>query len=415
MGPVETWLGHMGSEQTKDVYRKRLSIFCDWCGFSPEQLLALKDDPNSLEAERLLDRFVASEDFSDWRKLNIVTAVKSFFTYNYKELQKVSGKVSAAKQTPYRTPTAELLRKFINGAWNIRDKALVSFIASTFFREGTIPKLNWGHIENGAILEPDYGGVDILHVGVMGKDLKGGGKGRYVGLEQHAFLTPETRDILLEYKRWRETRDEIITKDTPLFVREVKPYKRISIETVRNIFKAASKRSGVKFSPHDFRRYGQTQLEEARLAPNWIRKILGHKVKGEENPYSRPKVEQLRQAYREALPHLIFIEKGATMEERLKEMEEFKKELEERLGPELYQKGKALGVLRAKKAPKPSEEEIVELRKKLEKAKTETNDGNCANGHNCQQIVSEEELPSLLTQGWRVSAVLPSGKVVVER
>lgn len=313
--PVESWLGRMGSEQTRQAYRKRLAIFCDWCNLNPEQLLALKDDPNSLEAEHLLDKFVASEDFSDWQKNNLVTAVKSFYKYNYKELQRISGKISAAKQTPYRTPTAELLSKFIKGAWNIRDKALVAFTASTFFREGTIPELNWGDVEDGAILEPNCGGKDVLHIGVMGRQMKGGGKGRYAGVEQHTFLTPEARDLLLEYKRWRETRGETITKDTALFVREVKPYERISVETVRNLFKAASKRSGVKFSPHDFRRYGQTQLEEARLPPNWIRKILGHKMKGEENPYSRPKIEQLKQAYREALPHLIFIEKRPVISE----------------------------------------------------------------------------------------------------
>jgi len=36
----------------------------------------------------------------------------------------------------------------------------------------------------------------------------------------------------------------------------------------------------------------------------------------------------------------------------------------------------------------------------------------CKNG-NCQKIVSEVDLGGLLTQGWRVAAVLPSGKVVI--
>ena len=47
-----------------------------------------------------------------------------------------------------------------------------------------------------------------------------------------------------------------------------------------------------------------------------------------------------------------------------------------------------------------------------EKQKTQRN-GGCSNDQNCQQIVSEEELSNLLAQGWRVAAVLPSGKVVV--
>jgi len=416
--PVENWLGRMGSEQTKQAYRRRLAIFCDWCNLHPEQLLALKDDPNSLEAEHLLDRFVASPDFSDWQKNNLVTAVKSFYKYNYKELQRISGKVSAAIQSAYRVPTAELLRKFIKGAWNIRDKALIAFTASTFFREGTIPELNWGDVEDGAILEPNCGGKDVLHIGVMGKQMKGGGKGRYAGVEQHTFLTPEARDLLLEYKNWRERRGETITKGTPLFVREVRPFERISIETVRNLFKAASKRSGIKFSPHDFRRYGQTQLEEARLPPNWIKKILGHKVKGEENPYSRPKIKQLKQAYRGALPHIMFMSRAPTVDiddARRKAFLDMAKTMlrgdEERLA-------KIEGIMEKE----PDIDKAIELGGKVlakttlegivtVEEKTATNGGS----QDCQRIVSEEELPNLLAQGWHVAAVLPSGKVIIEQ
>ena len=37
----------------------------------------------------------------------------------------------------------------------------------------------------------------------------------------------------------------------------------------------------------------------------------------------------------------------------------------------------------------------------------------CADGSNCEKICAESELEVLLTQGWRVAAVLPSGKIVV--
>jgi len=44
--------------------------------------------------------------------------------------------------------------------------------------------------------------------------------------------------------------------------------------------------------------------------------------------------------------------------------------------------------------------------------KTATN-GGCADGVNCQRLVSEEELPNLLAHGWKFVATLPSGKCVV--
>ena len=58
-------------------------------------------------------------------------------------------------------------------------------------------------------------------------------------------------------------------------------------------------------------------------------------------------------------------------------------------------------------------EAIEQERRRSERGETATN-GGCQNG-NCQRIVSEEELPTFLTQGWRVAAVLPSGRVVVSK
>jgi integrase len=39
---------------------------------------------------------------------------------------------------------------------------------------------------------------------------------------------------------------------------------------------------------------------------------------------------------------------------------------------------------------------------------------DCTDGSHCQQIVSEENLARFLSDGWKVSAVLPSGKIVID-
>jgi len=92
-------------------------------------------------------------------------------------------------------------------------------------------------------------------------------------------------------------------------------YRAISVQTVCRAFNNASEHSGVKLTPHDMRRFGQTQLEEAGLPPNWTRKIMGHKISGEESPYSRPNVDKLREGYRKALPRLIFIDRAVALSE----------------------------------------------------------------------------------------------------
>jgi len=56
-----------------------------------------------------------------------------------------------------------------------------------------------------------------------------------------------------------------------------------------------------------------------------------------------------------------------------------------------------------------------ELVSRLEKlAYEQSNQNNCSNGKNCQQIVSEDELAEYLSKGWKTHLVLPSGRIVVD-
>jgi hypothetical protein len=136
--------------------------------------------------------------------------------------------------------------------------------------------------------------------------MKGGGVGKFMGLEQHAFLHKEAADTL---KLYFKTREELRPED-PVFSPVRGEEKRLTSSTIRSQFLLASEKSGVNLSPHDFRRFVQTQLEAARIQPNWIRKIMGKIVRGEESPYSMPKIEQLRDAFKSAMPYLTLTPKA---------------------------------------------------------------------------------------------------------
>jgi hypothetical protein len=66
-------------------------------------------------------------------------------------------------------------------------------------------------------------------------------------------------------------------------------------------------------------------------------------------------------------------------------------------------------IFRSKKAS-TTEEQVKTLEELTAKQQS---DNDCADGEHCQRIVSEAELSELLAYGWRVAAVLPSGKIVV--
>ncbi len=68
-------------------------------------------------------------------------------------------------------------------------------------------------------------------------------------------------------------------------------------------------------------------------------------------------------------------------------------------------------VFRSRRAETTGEQ--VKILEELTEKKKTRHDGGCPDGEHCQRLVTEEELPGLLAEGWRVAAVLPSGKVVI--
>ncbi len=300
---TKQWLGRFKIGTTKVRYAKYLMTYVAHTGLGPKQLIELKQNQKNHDAEKLLDRFVAEADIPQSTLRNISIAVKSFYKWNYEDLARACGRVNRAKVKPYRTPTQKDLKTFIIGT-NPRDKALILFMSATRIREETVTLLNWHHVWKDLFEEPR----DPPHIGLMAKELKGKGGRNYNDLEQHTFLTPDAKEALLAYKKWREDRTgEKVTPESPLFTSTYsrrKKKERIGTDLIRKTFKRASERTGLKFSAHDVGRFTQTQLENARIQPNWVKKITGHKVKGEENPYSRPKIEKLREAYRTAIPFL---------------------------------------------------------------------------------------------------------------
>jgi len=173
--------------------------------------------------------------------------------------------------------------------------------------------LRWHHFEE------DWQNQEIPHISLPPDLVKGHGKGKYRGVRQETFVTPETKGILMEYREWfSNTFNHKWTSDDYVFL----SVKRNIAEPLskRMISKKATileKRAKVDFTFHDGRRITQTALENAGCPNNWIKKIKGRKVSGEEAPYSKPLIEQLRAKYKDALPDLEFLnQSGRVVDEK---------------------------------------------------------------------------------------------------
>jgi len=394
---VVMWLGKL---QTKNENAWHLWLFCKITGKDPDELLALKDDSKSREAEYLLDNFVANEtlDLTNSVKVSVVIAVKSFFKHNYMELAKASGQITFIKQKPYRKHSKEELMKIHRACQNPRDRALITFTWSTAIAKETLSRIQWKH------LEPDWEKQEIPHISLPDILIKGKGRGKYKGVEQHTFLTPEAKRDLIDYKDYMERVKGVkITPEHHIWLTVNAPYRNLDYDGFDKVCRLLINRSGIAFGWHDARRYVETALEEIKINPNWARKIRGRKVRGEENPYSRPAIEQLRAAYKEAIPLLEFTQPTQIME--LQKRQEIVEELTSKLmaGESLTPEDHA---------------NIKRYHIRLMRRKRKSINPDDCNGEHCNgqyEEINENDLLTYLRDGWQVIHNLRNGKVIVRK
>ena len=395
---VERWLGHL---QRKEMNAFYFCQFCERVKLTPPELLSLKaKDPAANEVEKLLDDFcnLSDKEYSNSTKYHVSISVKSFFRWNYRDLAKACGAVNLVKVKPYNRLTKESLRKLWSYTRNMRERALIPFVLSTAIAKGTLAQLQWND------LEENWEEQELPCINIPPEKLKGGGIGRYKGVRQITFLTPEAKSALIEYKNWIERKLNVKLKPTDNIWLDVRgSYKALGYDSFSTIISRLSKDSGVNFTWHDARRWVNTALEQVAISPNWARKIRGRKVKGEEAPYSQPAIKQLRAKFKEAVPLLEFITERKT---------EIPKEVQEKLAALAEEQARIkreYGIYTRKHVGKPKPEEIGEQEREENKP--------CEDGEHCPEFkqVKDEELLSYLEDGWTITKELRNGDVIVQR
>ena len=323
---VLTYLGKINASKKRaatDIF-----LFCEWAGKTPEELLAMKNSYEDYRVERLLDKFRNSElGFPDTRKWQIIQKIRGFFRKNYKALASGAGKMEYPNSSVHHLPTKAKRRRFFQAAYNPRDRAIVALCSCTGLALETLSMLKWSHFEE------DWQSQEIPHISIPSEMLKGKGKGKYRGTRQETFLTPEAKKILVEYREWftKAFAKHWVEDDYVLLQIKRNVGEPLDYSMIAKVMLKLSKRSGVSWSSHDGRRIVQTALESVGTPNNWIKKVKGRKVSGEELPYSRPAVEQLREKYREALPELEFSSEPHAAAEKVENLKDQVTFLTERL------------------------------------------------------------------------------------
>lgn len=334
------WFNKLQSESTKKTYLPNLRKYCDWAKKNPEDLIQLKieglqsiNSAKEFQAESLLETFISTAQFPLSVKESIRTTVISFYKNNRRPLIEIIE--VATPESKRRCPKAQDILELENAFTTLRDKSLLWLISSAPFRLDTITKLKWKD------LQPTNDEDVPFKMLIESERLKGAGKGKYKGLKQVGFLHSLAALKLESYKKELSRKGYYPTENDPIFIayRKEKRIKGLSAFSIEGNFGKASLRAWhdlelKRFSPHDFRSFVQTALENAGINSNIIAPLLGHKAKGIDFHYSEHDVSDLLQKFKIALPFLLpqSVEKvkaeiEKTKKENAKQIDEVKEKL----------------------------------------------------------------------------------------
>lgn len=406
---VKRWLEDVattggGSENTQKVYVRALEEYCSFTGKNPDQLI--EERKTQLKSDSDEDRRIAEETVKQFflelekktKRSSAATfsaALRSFFRSNYQPLVMRSPMFVSEERLPI---SMEDLRE-VDRAVEDRTRFFIRFLKDSGISREDAVNVRYGKVRR----QLEQGNDFIMLRMIRAKE----------SVRYETFIGPDTIEALKTYLRVRRKRGEEITDDTFLFANlQGEQMSGIALYT---LLKRRGQKLGIALGPHRLRKFFETRMALGKVHPMILRYWMGHKISGDvESHYVIPSEDEQTKLYTDSYKNIQLTPPALISREEIRgELldilpDEYFKPLAEKYRKSIPEIRRILRLKKARRIPK----EIPEL-KEAKNNQTQTN-GGCQNGHNCQCIVSEEELPSLLAQGWRVSAVLPSGKIVVE-
>ena len=196
-----------------------------------------------------------------------------------------------------RCYTTKEIRKLISDVENIRDKAIIHFLASTGARIGVFDhELSVRHLK-----KMPYGCNAInLYAGHIE--------------EYWAFLTPQATKMLDSYHNYRKEQGEKFSEHTPIFATKTKIPDQLGWNGARSvIYRAISKCNEIRNkqndrydvqADHGFRKRFNTTLKlNNSINYNIAEKLMGHK-NGLDGVYLTPTIEQCFTEFKKAIQDL---------------------------------------------------------------------------------------------------------------
>jgi integrase len=385
-------------KSSRNTYRSQWKRFLDYVGKTGDQILAERKADKNYTWEKKVIEFrrwlIEKQGLSPNTATTAGGAVRSFFSYHRAELkfrraESKSLSESRRKTEDYRFSRDDL-KKMADVA-DLEEKYVVVVGKSFGLRAGDFLALTRGD------LEPYIDREVPISIGEIGT--------RKESVKANPFIDVDAKPVIklmldrMSRKGRTDPSERMLThKHTIQLSRVLKRLaERAGIESGNKI---------VRF--HNLRKFLIDRLSSVMSESKW-KQIVGKAIS--EGAYVS--ADSLREDYRRAMEETCFTKSVSEQQMQLlakKQAAMMLLKLQGTTEEEMKKIFRSRKVKALADEVKVLEEMIDELKKEQEQQQ-DTN--NCSDGHNCQRIVSEEELPQLLSKHWHVAAVLPSGKVVI--
>lgn len=405
---AKRWLIHIktsktGSDKTQLEYAYRLKRFCDWTKKTPSQLIAEREEQlqcktkqEKEKTEDLVNDFFQFQEKESSRRsaLAYYGAIRSF--YNYNSSVNLRGDTPRAPPSRIKGITLDEFKQ-IDAMVAPRERALLRFMKDCGCSTEDVVVFNYGDLR-----KEFEAGKEFIHLHTVRQKTQSA---------YDTFIGPNAVEALKVYFRIRQQAGEVFTDKTPLFLSNLTKggrRERLNDNSLRTVFARIKQKSGIVVSPHRIRKMFNTCMGLKIHHPLLTKYWMGHSVGGDvEGSYFIPNLEEQLKAYMEAYSCIDIKPRIDEKEMQIQNL----LNTATAMGLSTEKVAQIRELVKRHKHMMP--EDVAKMIKEELMPKTATNGGNCSNGKHCQRIVSEDELPELLTAGWRFVATLPSGKVVV--
>ena len=311
---VRKWFSNLPNIGTRRTYLYVLMKYVKYARMRPDEL-ETNGKTNPKEAHDLLKMFYNSLNLASTTKMLAYQAIRSFYIANHIFLGKKPATFRVVVEyEPRKLYTQDEVATLVDVANNIRDKALVCFLAQSGQRLGIITGLRLRHVDLDqasplvvdlpAVLKNKHGvnvnKAQIAYRFVIGEDTK-----NYLKLmveERTQRGEPLSDDSWLFRSHSTRLSDRIIRK-----VRLSTPGEPLSGSQIWKIVHDAATKRGIQknfgkrylFHPHGFRRYWKHQLRMGGFDPDLLDYMMGH-VLPYGGAYDRWTLEDIRSQYKRA-------------------------------------------------------------------------------------------------------------------